>query len=101
MPDFKEQLKQIAELRENCRKRDEDLYRARLDLRRTTQQVKRANQKQTVVDADRDRQAASLRRRMSELEARLAALREAARQLAEWFAAWDEQRRWTEHLQQN
>jgi hypothetical protein len=101
MPDFNQQLKTIAELRENCRKRDEDLYRARLDLHRTIQQVKRANQKQTVMDADRDRQAAELRRRMAELEARLAALREAAHQLAQWFAMWHEQQHLNEHLQQN
>ena len=101
MPDFVEQLNQIAKLRENCRKRDDELYRARLELHRTTQQVRQANQKPTVMDPSRDRQTANLRRQMSELEASLAALREEAGQLAQWFAALDEQKRMVEFLQQN
>ncbi len=101
MPDFKEQLKIISGLRENCRKRDEALYRARLDLHRTIQQINRAEQKQTIVDTDRDGQVAGFRIRIAQLEARLATLREDARQIAQWFAQLTEQHRLIEHLQQN
>ena len=96
-----EQLKQIAALRQNCRQRDEALYGARLDLHRTTQQVQRAEQKQTVVDADRDRRIAALRARLAEIEARLAALREDQRRIGQWLAQWAEQQRLIDHLQQN
>ncbi|MGE0469552.1 MAG: hypothetical protein AB7L09_12300 [Nitrospira sp.] len=101
MPDFKEQLNTISALRGNFRKSDNALYQARLDLYRTTQQLNRAEQKQTIVDSDRDRQVAGLRVRMAQLEARLATLREDARQIALWFAQLAEQHRLIEHLQQN
>src|SRR4051812_42450797 len=101
MADFAEQLKLISILREQRNRHDDALYRARLALRRATQQLIRARQKQTIVDADRDRQVAALRSSMAQLEQRLAALREEARQQTQWFAQLAEQNRLVAYLQQN
>jgi hypothetical protein len=101
MAEFDEQLKLISGLREQCRQCDETLYRARLGLKRTNQQLRRAEEQQTVVNPDRDREVAALRAQIGRLNARLAALREASEQVARWFAALANQRRLTEHLQQN
>src|SRR5215218_5933652 len=101
MAEFNEQLKLISGLREQCRQCDETLYRARLGLHRTNQQLRRAEEKQTVVDRDRDRQVDALRAQIGRLNARLAALRAESEELARWFASLAEQRRLTEHLQQN
>lgn len=101
MPEFNEQLKLISGLREQCRQCDETLYRARLGLQRTNQHLRRAEEKQTVVNPDRDREVAALRAQIGRLNARLAALREESEQVSRWFAALAEQRRLTEHLQQN
>ncbi|HYR91493.1 MAG TPA: hypothetical protein VE422_45995 [Terriglobia bacterium] len=70
-------------------------------MQRNDQQLQRAAQKQTIVNSDRDRQSADLLSQMAGLNARLAALREESRQLAQWFAQLDEQQRLLEHLQQN
>jgi hypothetical protein len=101
MAEFNEQLKLISGLREQCRRCDETLYRARLTLKRTNQHLRRAQEKQTVVNPDRDREVGALRAQIGRLNARLAALREESEQVAQWFAALAEQRRLTEHLQQN
>ena len=101
MPEFNEKLELISRLREKCRQCDESLYRARLELYRTNQQLRRADQQPTVVNPDRDRDAAALRARIERLNTSLAILREEARQLAQWFAQLAEQRRLIEHLQQN
>jgi predicted nucleic acid-binding Zn-ribbon protein len=101
MAEFNEQLKLISGLREQCRECDETLYRARLGLKRTNQQLRRAEEKQTVANPDRDREVAALRAQIERLNARLAALREESEQVAQWFATLAEQRRLLEHLQQN
>ena len=91
MAEFNEQLRLISGLREQCRQCDEALYRARLDLQRTDQHLRRAEEKQTVVNPDRDREAAALRAQMAQLDARLAALREESEQVVQWFASLAEQ----------
>ncbi|MGI8732066.1 MAG: hypothetical protein ACR2LM_02045 [Pyrinomonadaceae bacterium] len=101
MPEFNEKLELISRLREKCRRCDESLYRARLELYRTNQQLRRADQQPTIVNSDRDREAATLRAKIERLNTRLATLRETARQLAQWFARLAEERRLIEHLQQN
>jgi len=101
MAEFNEKLQLISRLREKCRQCDESLYHTQLELYRTNQQLRRADQQPTVVNPDRDRDAAVLRARIERLNMRLAILREEARQLAQWFAQLAEQRRLIEHLQQN
>ncbi len=101
MPEFNEKLELISRLREKCRQCDESLYHLRLELYRTSQQLRRVAQQPTVINPDRDRDAAALRARIERLNTRLAILREEARQLAQWFAQLAEQRRLLEHLQQN
>src|SRR5688500_3423984 len=101
MPEFNEKLELISRLREKCRQCDENLYHTRLELYRTDQQLRRTEQQPTIVNPDRDRDAAALRARIERLNTRLAVLREEARQLAQWFAQLAEQRRLIEHLQQN
>ncbi|HYV04034.1 MAG TPA: hypothetical protein VFB82_05600, partial [Blastocatellia bacterium] len=101
MADFHEQVKLISTLRAKCRECDEALYRARVDLHRTDLSLGRAKQRQTVVDADRDRRIGELRARMERLKARLSLLREEDRQLADWFARLAEQQGLLEHLQRN
>lgn len=101
MPDFQEQLKLISDLREKCRQCDETLYRARLDRQRTNRQLRRAEEKQTIVNPDRDREVAAVRTQIERLNARLAALREVSQQVARWFAELAEQRRLLDLLQQN
>ena len=101
MAEFDEQVKLIAGLRAQCRQCDEALYRARLEAKRTNQQLLRADQKQTVVNTDRDRDVAAVRAQIERLNARLAALREESEQLAQWFNNLAEQRRLIDHLQQN
>lgn len=101
MPEFNEQLKLISALREQCRKCDETLYRTRLALQRTNQHLRRAQERQTVVNPDRDREVAALRAQIATLNARLSGLREQAEQVARWFTSFAEQRRLVEHLQQN
>ena len=101
MPEFNEKLEMISRLREKCRQCDESLYRARLELYRTNQQLRRADQQPTIVNSDRDQEAATLRAKIERLNSRLARLRETARQLAQWFARLAEERRLIEHLQQN
>ena len=101
MAEFDEQLKLISGLREQCRQCDEALYRARLGLQRTNRHLRRAEEKQTVVNPDRDREVAALRAQIGRLNARLSALREESEQVAQWFTALAEQRRLTEHLRQN
>src|SRR5687768_10206086 len=101
MPEFDEQLRLISRLREQCRACDEALYRARLGAKRTNQDLRRAEEKQTVAEPDRDREGAALRAHIGRLNASLAALRTESEQIAQWFAALAEQRRLTEHLQQN
>src|SRR5437588_297767 len=100
MPEFNEQLELISRLREECRQCDENLYRTRLGLKRTNQHLRRAEEKQTVGNPDRDREIAALRAQIGRLNARLGALREESEQLARWFVALAEQRRLMEHLQQ-
>ena len=101
MAEFHEQIQLISTLRARCRKCDEDLYRARVNLHRTDLALSRAKQRQTVVDADRDRRLAELRARMGRLNARLSLLRDEDRQLADWFARLAEQQRLLGHLQKN
>ncbi|HKO98922.1 MAG TPA: hypothetical protein VJU86_18115, partial [Pyrinomonadaceae bacterium] len=101
MAEFNEQLRRIAGLREKCRQCEESLYRARLTLQRTNKQLRRAEAKQTVVNPDRDREVAAVRAQIGRLNARLAALRTELEEVARWFTAMAEQRRLTEHLQQN
>src|SRR5215213_6333648 len=101
MAEFNEKLQLIARLREKYRQCDESLYHTRLELYRNNQQLRRADQQPTVVNPDRDRDAAALRARIERLNTRLGTLREEARQLAQWFAQLAEQRRLIEHLQQN
>src|SRR5205807_4797736 len=101
MAEFNEQLKLISGLREKCRQCDESLYRARLSLQRTNKQLRRAEEKQTVVDPDRDGEVAAVRAQIGRLNARLAALRAELEEIARWFTTFAEQRRLTEHLQQN
>ena len=100
MAEFEEQLRLISGLREQCRECDESLYRARLGAKRTNQQLRRAEEKQTVVNPNR-REAAALRAEIGRLNARLGSLREELEQVAHSFASLAEQRRLTEHLQQN
>jgi hypothetical protein len=101
MAEFDEQLKLISGLREQCRQCDETLYRARLGLLRTNQRLRRAEERQTVDNPERGREVAALRAQIARLNVRLAALREESEQVRRWFAALAEQRRLTEHLQQN
>lgn len=101
MPDFNEQLKLISVLRQECLQCDEDLYRLRLSFQRTNQQLRRAAERQTVADADRDREVAALRVQIEKLNARLAALRDESNQIAKWFVTLAERRRLAKHLQQN
>lgn len=101
MAQFDEQLKLISGLREQRRQCDEALYRARLSLKRTNQHLRRAEEKQTVVNLDRDREVAALRAQIGRLNARLASLREESEKVARWFAALAERRRLAEHLRQN
>jgi len=101
MAEFNEQLRQISALREKCRQCDESLYRARLRLKRTNQQLRRADEKQTVLKPDRDRELAALRAQLARLNARLTALREESEAVARQLAQVNEQRRLIEHLQQN
>ena len=101
MAEFHEQIRLISTLRARCRKCDEDLYRERVNLHRTDRVLGRAKQRQTVVDADRDRRIAELRARMERLNKRLNTLRDKDRQLADWFARLAEQKRLLEHLQKN
>jgi len=92
MAEFREQIKLISTLRARCRECDEDLYRERINLHRTDLALGRAKQRQTVVDADRDRRIAELRARMERLNASLGQLRDEDRQLADWFARLAAQR---------
>lgn len=101
MAEFHEQLKLISGLREQCRQCDENLYRARLSLLRTNQHLRRAEERQTLVNPERGREVAALRAQIARLNVSLAALREESEQVGRWFAAAAEQRRLTEHLQQN
>lgn len=101
MAEFDEQLKVISGLREQCRQCDEALYRARLGLKRTNQQLRRADEGQTVVNPDRDRETAALRAQIERLNDGLAALRAESEEVAQWFATLTEQRRLMDHLQQN
>jgi chromosome segregation ATPase len=101
MPDFHEQLTSIAELRERCRRCEEDLYRARLELQQVEGQLLRAEQGQTVVDGDRDRAAAEERAIVARANARLAAAREESRQVAHWFTQLAEHRALEAHLSKN
>jgi hypothetical protein len=101
MAEFDEQLKLISGLRAQCRQCDESLYRARLGLKRTNQQLRRAEEKQTVVNPDRDREVAALRAQIERLNARLSTLRGESDQIARWFVTLAEQRRLTDHLRQN
>jgi len=101
MAEFREQIKLISTLRARCRECDEDLYRERINLHRTDLALGRAKQRQTVVDADRDRRIAELRARMERLNASLGQLRDEDRQLADWFARLAAQQQLLEHLQKN
>lgn len=101
MAEFDEQLKLISGLRAQCRQCDETLYRARLSLSRTNQRLRRAEERRTIVDPGRGRAVAVSRAQIAQLGARLAALRAESEQVGRWFAALAEQRRLTEHLQQN
>lgn len=100
MAEFDEQLRSIAGLRTKCRECDESLYRARLRLQRSDQRLKRAEQQPTIVNSDRDREADARRAEIARLNARLATLREEARQLDQWFAQFAEQQRLIRHQQQ-
>ena len=101
MAEFREQIKLISTLRARCRECDEALYRERLNLHRTDLALGRAQQRQTVVDADRDRRIAELRARMERLNASLGQLRDEERQLADWFARLAAQQQLLDHLQKN
>jgi hypothetical protein len=52
MAELDEQLKLIAALRAQCREYEEALYRARLELKRLQQQLRRAGEKQIDADVD-------------------------------------------------
>jgi predicted nucleic acid-binding Zn-ribbon protein len=99
MPDFQEQLALISRLRDECRRCDDSLYRARLDLHRTILRLRRAEQSQTVVSLDRDRELAAVRGRIARLDARLSVLRDEERRITKCFADLAEQRQLVEHLQ--
>jgi hypothetical protein len=101
MPEFEEQLRIISELREKRRQTEESLYRARVELHRTTLDLHRARQEYTIVNPDRDRHIAGLRLQMTRILERLSALRDEALKIKEWFAQFAEQKRLVEHLQQN
>jgi hypothetical protein len=101
MPDFKEQLRIISELRQKCRQCDEALYRARVELHGTSQRLRRAQQKQTIVQSDRDSQVADSRAKLTQLDGRLAVVREEERRVTQWFAELSEHQRLLKHLQQN
>ena len=101
MPGFHEQLQIVSALREKCRKCEDDLYRLRIELGGVTNDLRRADEKQTIPDSTRDREAAALREQMIDLESRLAKLREESRQLGLWFGTLEEQRRLIDHLRQN
>ncbi len=100
MAGFNEQLRIIAGLRTKCRECDESLYRARLRLQRADQRLRRAEQQPTIVNSDRDREADGRRAEIARINARLATLREEARQLDQWFAQFAEQQRLIRHQQQ-
>jgi hypothetical protein len=101
MPDFKEQLQQIAELRTRCRQGDESLYRNRIALQRVKQDLGRAQQKQTVGQPNRDAGIARLRTEMAKIDARLASLREEARQVAQSLAQIADQTKLVDQLRHN
>src|SRR2546426_1186829 len=101
MPDFKEQLQQIAELRAKCRQGDESLYRNRIALQRVNQNLGRAQQKQTVGQPDRDAGIARLRAEMAKIDTQVASSREEARQVAQSLAQIAEQTSLVDQLRQN
>jgi hypothetical protein len=101
MPEFHEQIRLVSTLRQKCRECDEALYRARVDLQRTNLRLQRAQQKQTIVDRNRDELIARLRANMDRLNAELGNLREQERQLETWFSQLAEQQGIRDHLQQN
>lgn len=91
----------ITELREHRRECDDTLYHTRIDLHRTNQQLRRAGQRQTVNDSERDRAAATLRAHIARLDTQLASLREENRNVGEWLALLAGQDRLTKHLELN
>lgn len=101
MSEFEDQLRTITELREHRRECDDTLYRTRIDLHRTNQQLRRAGQRQTVNDSERDRAAATLRARIARLDTQLASLREENRNVGEWLALLAGQDQLTKHLELN
>ncbi|SOD22615.1 hypothetical protein [Nitrosomonas ureae] len=101
MTEFEDQLRMITELREHRRECDETLYRHRIDLHRTSQQLRRAGQEQTVTDSERDRTVASLRARSAHLDTELASLREENRDVGEGLALLTGQDRLIKHLELN
>jgi hypothetical protein len=101
MTEFEDQLRIITELREHRRECDDTLYRTRIDLHRTNQQLRRAGQRQTVNDSERDRAAATLRARIARLDTQLASLREENRNVGEWLALLAGQDQLTKHLELN
>src|SRR5205809_665793 len=101
MPDFNEQLKVISALRTKRRQSEEALYRARVGLHRTRQQLNRAVQKRTIVNGDRDQEIAGLRDQIARLNAELEALRKKALEIQAWFDQSAEQARLIERLEKN
>jgi hypothetical protein len=101
MSEFEDQLRTITELREHRRECAETLYRYRIDLHRTDQQLRHAEQQQTVTDSERNRAAATLRANIARLDAQLASLREENRGMEVWLALVAEQDRLIRHLDLN
>jgi hypothetical protein len=101
MPNFNEQLKTVAALREHRRECDETLYRARIELHQTRRQIRMAGQQQTVVNTDRDSDVTSLRAEITRLDAKLAEKREKYLEAGQRLSFLDEQGRLVEHLKVN
>ena len=101
MPDFSEQLDTIARLRAEARRHDEVLYGARVTLRKLKLRLARADRRQTVTAADRDRDVAALREEMAALDARLAGLRGQQQEAVRSLAEIAERRRLLDHLTQS
>jgi predicted nucleic acid-binding Zn-ribbon protein len=96
MPEFNEQLAQIAQLRAEAREHEEGLYAARIALSKAKQRGKRAGH--TIASLDRDAEIAPLREQMAQLKERLTRLQEEDRRLKQQFDEIAELRRIVERL---
>src|SRR2546427_3832185 len=101
MPDFKEQLRTIEDIREKCRQGDESLYRARIALQKTKKELTRAQQKQTVPQPDRDREIIALRAQIADVNSHLSFSREQTRLITQSLTQLSDQDNLVKHLQKS